>query len=349
VKQLLRIVTTLVALGTTVSAGGASAEEVSERQDSERRKLLQHKQSVATTGMATVEAPRASVIVATRDRPEMLERCVTSILANEHDDFELIVVDQSDARTVLPSDPRLRHVHTGTIGKSAALNVGIDEARGAILAFTDDDCTASRRWLADAESLFLANPEVEMAFGALLPIEHDSSRFHIQGNQLGARTFRIMRGRRRSYVRGGAGANLVARRRVFDLIGEWDEQIGPGSRFKGCEEWDIYYRALASGAAVALAPRPEVLHWGIRSLEDSQELAWDYAYGEGAVIGKHLRLADFGMVMPAFCILLGDVLDGMRSLWRGQRPGVRSFIWKCRGIVAGARHHVDRDRRVFVP
>lgn len=279
----------------------------------------------------------------------MLGRCVRSILANEHEDFELIVVDQSDACAALPADRRIRHVRTGTIGKSAALNVGIHEARGAILAFTDDDCTAPVGWLAHAESLFLAHPELEMAFGALVPIEHDPSKFHIQGNQLGTRTFRIIRGRRRSYVRGGAGANLVARRRVFDVIGEWDEQIGPGSRFKGCEEWDIYYRALASGASVALAPRPEMLHWGRRSLEESRVLAWGYAYGEGAVIGKHLRLADFGMVMPALCILVGDVLDGLRSLWRGQRPGVRSLVWKCLGIVAGARHQVDRDRRVFVP
>jgi glycosyltransferase involved in cell wall biosynthesis len=348
VKQLLRIVTALVALATTVGAGSASAQEVSERQDGERRKLLQHQKSVATTGMATVEAPRVSVIVATRDRPEMLGRCVASILANDHDDFELIVVDQSNTQTVLPAHRRVRHVHTGTIGKSAALNVGVRGARGELLAFTDDDCTAPPGWLSNAVSLFLEHPELEMAFGKLVPIEHDPAKVLVPGTLFRNSTLRIVQGRRSAYVRGGAGANLFARRRLFDVIGAWDEQIGPGSRFRACEEWDMYYRTLASGAAVALVPELEVLHWGVRTRSDGQELAWGYAYGEGAVIGKHLRLADFGMTAPALRILLGDILDVPRNIWHGERPGLRSLVWKCRGIVAGARQRVDRDRRVFV-
>jgi GT2 family glycosyltransferase len=352
-RRFIGFLTAPVSLAALVLAGNAAAQGPwGERQDDERRSpraaSRQHSGVPSAAAVSVSEAPRLSVIVATRDRPELLERCLASVLANDHDDFELIVVDQSDVHVVLPSDSRIRHVRTGTVGKSAALNIGIREARAAMLAFTDDDCTAPRGWLTHAESLLLANPELEMAFGALVPIEHDPSKFHVQGNQLGARTFRIMRGRRRAYVRGGAGANLVARRRVFDVIGEWDEQIGPGSAFKGCEEWDIYYRALASGAAVALSPRPEMLHCGIRSLEDSRVLAWGYAYGEGAVIGKHLRLADFGMVVPALGILLGDILDAPRRVWHRQRPGARSFVWKCRGIVAGVRHRVDRERRVFV-
>ncbi len=50
-----------------------------------------------TTAAAGGEAPRLSVIVATRDRPEALARAVASILACEHDSFELIVVAASFA------------------------------------------------------------------------------------------------------------------------------------------------------------------------------------------------------------------------------------------------------------
>jgi hypothetical protein len=66
------------------------------------------------------------------------------------------------------------------------------------------------------------------------------------------------------------------------------------------------------------------------------------------VIGKHLRLSDAGMVLPALRIVVDDLVDVPRHLWHGERPGLRSLLWKCRGIIAGVRHRVDRDRRVFL-
>jgi glycosyltransferase involved in cell wall biosynthesis len=247
------MLTALFALLALVLAGSATAEEWGERQDGERRGLH-------ATRVAAGEGSRVSVIVASRDRPDMLRRCVASILASEHDDFELVVVDQSSVSAGLPSDPRLRHLRSATTGKSAALNVGIREARGAILAFTDDDCTAGKDWLVRAESLFAEHPELDMAFGGLVPMGHDPSRFVVPGTLFTSNSFRIVSGRSHAHVKGGAGANLIARRPLFDTIGAWDEQIGPGSQFKPCEEWDIYYRALASGAVVALVPDLEMVH-----------------------------------------------------------------------------------------
>ena len=53
--------------------------------------------------------------------------------------------------------------------------------------------------------------------------------------------FEIVHAVRRGQIRGGAGANMAARRSTFEAIGLWDEEIGPGSRFRSCEEGDIIF------------------------------------------------------------------------------------------------------------
>jgi glycosyltransferase involved in cell wall biosynthesis len=86
-------------------------------------------------------------VVTTCSRPALVGRAVESVLAQTHDELELIVVvDGPDAATedVLRAyaDPRLRVVvRPARGGQAAALNTGIALARGAFVAFLDDDDT----------------------------------------------------------------------------------------------------------------------------------------------------------------------------------------------------------------
>ena len=93
--------------------------------------------------MATM--PDISVVVPTRNRSRLLAVTLRSALAQRGIDFEIIVVDEAssdDTQAVIGSfnDPRIRAIrHDTPQGVSAARNRGIDEARGAWLAFLDDD------------------------------------------------------------------------------------------------------------------------------------------------------------------------------------------------------------------
>lgn len=95
--------------------------------------------------------PSLSIVVPARNEERQIERCVRSLLATRHPNFEVIVVDDqsTDAtRTILnriaAGDARLRIVAgaplpDGWIGKSWALEQGGQIARGAWLLFTDAD------------------------------------------------------------------------------------------------------------------------------------------------------------------------------------------------------------------
>ncbi|HVY55889.1 MAG TPA: glycosyltransferase family 2 protein, partial [Thermodesulfobacteriota bacterium] len=90
---------------------------------------------------------QVSVIIPTFNRSDSLKRALTALCGQTfpHDDYEVIVsVDGSTDSTTdmlkgFKAPFRLRTVWNPNAGRSAARNRGIDEAKGNILIFLDDD------------------------------------------------------------------------------------------------------------------------------------------------------------------------------------------------------------------
>ena len=286
-----------------------------------------------------------SVIIATRDRPDALRHAVASILESDHDSFEIVVVDQSDRPTSLGPDPRVVHLPTSTRGKSLALAVATDVARGELLAFTDDDCTVTPDWLAIADALFREHPEIDVAFGSLVAIDHDPVTTFVPCSEI--EEFRVLRGTESIQIRGLAGADLVLRRPVLDVVGVFDPELGPGAHFPACEDVDIYWRSLLAGFAVARAPQLRVLHWGSRPYSDGSayELVRGYEYCEGAVIAKHLLLEPGRFVHPTIEILGWGAWHAVPRCCGARSAGRCSSCTSCRGVAGGLLWGVDRRRR----
>jgi glycosyltransferase involved in cell wall biosynthesis len=90
-------------------------------------------------------SPLVSVILPVYNRGHLLQRVVTSVLSQSHDNLELIIVDDASSddteeRVAALADPRLRYIrHSHNQGASVARNTGIEVARGEYIAFMDDD------------------------------------------------------------------------------------------------------------------------------------------------------------------------------------------------------------------
>ena len=93
--------------------------------------------------------PTVSVIIPTFNRPKELLRAVRSVLSQDYAEVEILVVDDnppdSEARRLTTEaldgmDSCIKHIQTpGSLGGAGARNVGIQAARGAFVAFLDDD------------------------------------------------------------------------------------------------------------------------------------------------------------------------------------------------------------------
>ncbi len=171
--------------------------------------------------MTQSETPLVTALVCTRNRGASVIGAVSSILANTHPNFELIIVDQSvneeTAQAVAPfmGDARLRYLHPEMTGVTKARNLGMAEARGEIIAITDDDCEAPAHWLETMAGIFAAHPTVAVAFCNVDPAPYDRTIGFIPAYQ---RTGSVLLSRLRDKCKArGIGAGMAVRRSLCQL------------------------------------------------------------------------------------------------------------------------------------
>jgi len=192
---------------------------------------------------AVPDLPEAavSVIVATRRRPELLQRCVDALLGQSGPHpFEVVLVnDDSDPLPSLPRDPRIRVVAGPQRGVAAARNVGVATATAPLLAFTDDDTIPAADWVQQMVQAAADHPEAAVLDGPVVVGPTDPLHFHAPDARPG----------------GCCTANAVYRRDAFEAAGGFDE------RFTGWMPEDVDLgRRVARVASVVYVASMVVAH-----------------------------------------------------------------------------------------
>ena len=98
----------------------------------------------------------ATVVIATRERPERLAECLRSVFAGDLQPERVVVVDNAPTTTrtaelvaeLSATEPRLRYVREDRPGLARAHNAALPHVLTPIVAFTDDDVLVDARWLA---------------------------------------------------------------------------------------------------------------------------------------------------------------------------------------------------------
>lgn len=297
--------------------------------------------------------PEVTIIVSTRNRPEHVTACLDSILANTGVDFEVVVVDQSDkpdshvAAERACNDPRLRWIETNTRGLSTSRNIGLAAVRAPTVAFTDDDCRVPTDWAASIASMFAADPDLTMLFGAVLLRPEDRAEGYAA--EFEPAELREMRYTLPSMrTQWGVGANMAVRRSAFNLIGTFDPLLGAGARFFSAEEIDMTIRVLTAGMKVVHTPDISVLHLGIRRGEEASHLMRGYGIGLGATFSKHIRLRTPG---SARALAQWLYLHGQRSVRNALRgdphPGFGLVASVVKGACSSLRFPLDTLRSTY--
>ena len=305
---------------------------------------------MAPTG--TQDGPKVSVIMCTVNRPDLIGQAVRSVLACDHESFELVVVDQSrdsttqDALEPFRDDPRLRYLHTDRVGLSAAYNVGIGEASSELLAFTDDDCLVPTGWLKGIERAFEEVDDADLLYGSVIAAPGmDGQDRYVPALTMPTRTRISRRDGFRIY---GMGANFAARRRLFEKIGGFDEVLGGGGPLRSSQDHDLSYRAYQAGLVTLLEPTVELQHLGVRTREQWPHLFRAYGIGDAAFRLKHVRCGD-GLALRLFAMYAAELLA--RSVVQAVRRKPNALVF-LRAFVEGSwlslRYKVDRTRRVYV-
>jgi GT2 family glycosyltransferase len=305
-----------------------------------------------------------SVVVCTYDRPAGLSRTLASILEVDWPEFEVVVVDNAPDRPGTREavhelgDPRLRYVAEPVPGLSAARNRGVRAARGATVAFTDDDVIVDRGWLRALATGFTRGEHVGCVTGLVPAGELDTAYQAYFDDKvkwsetLAPRLYDLKDNRGTSplfpYANGdiGAGANFAVRRTVFDSVGDFDEALGAGSPAEGGEDLDFFARLLLDGWQIAFEPGAIVWHEHRRDRGALRSQMHGYGAGLTAYACKHLL---FGRAAPT---VIAALAAGRGNGSRGRElppitpeiPEMR--IAELRGMLAGPWAYIRGRRSV---
>jgi glycosyltransferase involved in cell wall biosynthesis len=118
--------------------------------------------------MSTGGDPMVSVIICTYNRPESLPGALDSVWAQDFPDWEVIVVDDgSDPPAVIPSHgaDKVRVIRTEHRGVGAARALGLDAARGDLIAYCDDDDEWKTHHLSTLVDYLRDHPDTALVYG----------------------------------------------------------------------------------------------------------------------------------------------------------------------------------------
>ena len=122
-----------------------------------------------------------SVIVVTLNRAESLQEALRSLIRQERQPDEVIVVDNGSTdntkEVVLNFKDKLniKYVYEVQSGIPYARNAGIRNATKDIIAFIDDDCVADRNWLKYLEIPFIKDPHIGVVGGEVSYLKAEQS------------------------------------------------------------------------------------------------------------------------------------------------------------------------------
>lgn len=232
--------------------------------------------TVAGTGL-----PSCTVVIPTRDRPQLLADCLESLARSDYprDLFDVVVVDDGDRGDPRPAAAvnamidrlNVSLEETSGRGPSVARNRGACRARGSILLFTDDDCRADAQWLRTLAQSIRDSPATA-AGGRIV------NRF--EDNRWSSASQRVLDMVYAYYNADPASAtflasnNLAAHREAFRELGGFHEE------FRWAEDRDFCRRWLAAGNELIYVPAAIVEH--AHRLTPQAYVRQQFAYGRGA-------------------------------------------------------------------
>ena len=308
-----------------------------------------------------------TVVIPTYRRPKDLERCLKALKEQTRQADEiLIVVRDSDEETRIFIDKiktnyaNLRLANVLVSGQVAALNTGLDNAKGDIIAFTDDDCVPYPDWLSKIEAHFNIDSKIGAAGGRdrvfIEGKEITNSKLQAPcpmpkvgiitwyGRIIGNTHLGVGEARGADHLK---GANMSFRRQALEGI-RFDEQLrGEGAQYRN--DLALCLAMKRRGWKIIYDPQIVIDHYYATRFEEDQRGNFDLtaienaAYNEMYIFLKYLHnLQKFTCIIYAFligskftpgiCQWLRLALTGQKNPWlrfcAAQRGRWQSYSYK---------------------
>ncbi len=204
-------------------------------------------------------SPLVSIVIPTYNRELYLEKAVKSIQSQDFTDYEVLVVDDGSTddtkqtiASVVYKDRRIKYFYQKNSGRSAARNLGIENAVGDWLLFLDSDDMLADQALSFLTGKIQTYPEAAIIGGTNIEIDENDNPIKRPG-------FEIKKGLNEGLV---SEPYLSLIRNYYLPMGSYivrrtvvEENGGFVSELEPCEDYDFCLR-IAQSATLAYFNKP---------------------------------------------------------------------------------------------
>ncbi|MDZ4873668.1 MAG: hypothetical protein CLLPBCKN_003064 [Chroococcidiopsis cubana SAG 39.79] len=226
---------------------------ITDRQRRPKPALNTARQAFAQVPFPALSFPTISVVVCSYNGSHTIRDTLSGLANLEYPHYETIVVDDgsTDNTAAIVSEYDVRLIRTPQSGLSHARNVGMQAAKGEIVAYIDDDAYPDPHWLTYLAITFMETSHVGVG-GPNLPPPEDGMVAQCVANAPGGPSHVLLSDREAEHI---PGCNMAFRKSCLEAIAGFDPQF----RTAG-DDVDICWRLQEQGWTIGFSPAAVVWH-----------------------------------------------------------------------------------------
>lgn len=201
-----------------------------------------------------------SIVIPALNSARTIGYCLSSIFSSDSssEPFEVLIVDGgSKDRTVeIAREYPVKVLNCKERGIGPARNLGLKEARGEIICYTDSDCVVEKMWLRKISSFFRKNPEVDGVGGLVLWCSERATKLQRLSGKVFVASQNFPKHEAKTRVGSYYGvlmdANCAYKKRVLLEAGGFPEPVGLGH--------ELCWKLIQEGKILVFNPDLKVFH-----------------------------------------------------------------------------------------
>ncbi|MGB9133714.1 MAG: glycosyltransferase family 2 protein [Methanosarcina sp.] len=254
-----------------------------------------------------MEYPFVSVVVGIRNEERFIEECIESLLKLDYPQnyYEILIVDgmSTDKTQDLVQKYPVRLLLNDRKNVAAARNLGVENSRGDLVAFTDGDCKVDPQWLKILVREMQSAPEDVVCVGGPNLIFDTDPVFgrvvgYSQETFLGSGgSAQSKNSSKKHYVNSLPNCNAMYKKSAIKEVRGFDEMFLVG------QDGDLNYRIGKKGHKFLYIPEAQVLHHRRGTLKSFSVRMFKYGMWMAELFKKHGEFVRWYAFLPSVAII----------------------------------------------
>jgi cellulose synthase/poly-beta-1,6-N-acetylglucosamine synthase-like glycosyltransferase len=263
-------------------------------------------------GLICMEYPFVSIVVGIRNEERFIEECIESLLSLNYpkESYEIIIVDgmSTDKTRDLVLKYSVRLLLNKRKNVAAARNLGVENARGNLVAFTDGDCKVDSQWLENLVREMQNAPDNVVCVGGPNLIFDTDPIFgrvvgYAQETFLGSGgSAQSKNSTKKQYVSSLPNCNAMYKKNAIQEVGCFDEKFLIG------QDGDLNYRISKKGYKFLYIPEAQVLHHRRGTFKSFSVRMFKYGMWMAELFKKHGEFVRWYAFLPSIAIIFAVIL-----------------------------------------